>query len=67
MYTLGKDLSMNAVKQYMIKFSNFIKLPEMYYHDDGYFLLLFHSFKDEDTILMRDPYTIHNLLMVLKE
>ncbi|KAL5170000.1 hypothetical protein HKD37_11G031783 [Glycine soja] len=35
MYVLGRELSMNAVKQYMMKFWSFVQLPEMYYHEDG--------------------------------
>lgn len=30
MYTLGKSLSMNAVKQFMTKFWSFTKLPNMF-------------------------------------
>lgn len=28
MYVIGKDLSLNVVKQFMIRYWNFIKLPE---------------------------------------
>jgi hypothetical protein len=43
MYVLGGELSMNGVKQFMIKMWNFVKLPDMYYNEEGYFLLRFHS------------------------
>jgi hypothetical protein len=43
MYVLGGELSMNGVKQFMIKMWNLVKLPDMYYNEEGYFLLRFHS------------------------
>lgn len=67
MYVLGRDLNMNGVKQYMMRFWNFIQLTEMYNHEKGYFLLKFRSFKDKDMVLMGGPYTIHNMHVVLKE
>lgn len=34
---------MNAVKQFMTKTWNFVVMPELYYHDDGYFLARFRK------------------------
>lgn len=67
MYVLGRDLCMNAMKQFMTCYCNFVKLPELFYHDDGYFLMKFHSDKDKDMVLMRGPYSIHNMPMILKD
>lgn len=39
MYVIGGDLSMNAVKQYMMKFLNFVQLPDMIYNEEGYCML----------------------------
>ncbi|CAJ2641905.1 unnamed protein product [Trifolium pratense] len=67
MYVLGGDLSMNAVKQFMIKTWNFVKLPDMFYNEEGYFILRFHSFKEKDVVLMQGPYTIRNMPMLLRD
>lgn len=67
MYVLGKNLSMNAVKQFMIRFWSFAQLSEVYYHDEGYFFLNLSSYKDKDLVMMRGPNSIHNMPMVLKE
>jgi hypothetical protein len=67
MYVLGGDLSMGAVKQFMIRHWNFVKLPDMFYNEEGYFILRFHSFKDKDAVLMQGPYTIRNMPMLLRE
>lgn len=39
LYVLGTDLSMHTIKSYMMKTWNFVKLPDMYYHEKGFFLL----------------------------
>jgi hypothetical protein len=67
MYVLGSELSMSAVKQFMIKTWNFVKLPDMFYNEEGYFILKFHSFKDKDSVLMKGPYTIRNMPMLLRD
>ncbi|XP_058758888.1 uncharacterized protein LOC131632129 [Vicia villosa] len=67
MYVLGGELSMNGVKQFMLKQWNFVKLPDMYYNNEGYFVLRFHSHKDRDDVLMKGPYTIRNMPMLLAE
>ncbi|XP_058749652.1 uncharacterized protein LOC131622633 [Vicia villosa] len=67
LYVLEGDLSMNMLKNYMIKTWNYVKLPNMYFHDDGYFLLRFNSFEDRDEVMMKEPYSIRNMPMILKE
>ncbi|CAK8576415.1 unnamed protein product [Lathyrus sativus] len=67
MYVVGGDLSMNTVKQFMLKQWNFVKLPDMYYNNEGYFVLRFHSHKERDDVLMKGPYTIRNMPMLLAE
>ncbi|XP_058770215.1 uncharacterized protein LOC131643883 [Vicia villosa] len=64
-YTLGKSLSMNAVKQFMTKFWSFVKLPDMFFHDEGY--LKFHSDLDKEQVLIKSPCTIHGVPMILRE
>ncbi|XP_058759181.1 uncharacterized protein LOC131632453 [Vicia villosa] len=66
MYVLGNDLSMNAVKQFMLRTWNFVKLPELFYHDDGYFLMKFKNNKEKEMVLLRGPYSIQTMPMILK-
>ncbi|CAK8577476.1 unnamed protein product [Lathyrus sativus] len=67
LYVVGDDLSMNKMKNFMQRMWNFVKMPDLYYHDDGYFLLRFNSQEDKEAVMMKDPYTIRNMLMILKE
>ncbi|CAK8568835.1 unnamed protein product [Lathyrus sativus] len=67
LYVVGGDLSMNMVKNFMQRMWNFVRIPDLYYHDDGYFLLRFNSQKDKETVMMKGPYTIQNMPMILEE
>ncbi|XP_058784641.1 uncharacterized protein LOC131659469 [Vicia villosa] len=67
MYVLGGDLSMNMVKQFMIRQWNTVQLPDLLYHDDRYFIMRFKSMKEKEEILMNGPYTIKNIPMLLRD
>lgn len=67
LYGLGEYLSMTAVKNFMTKVWNFVALPDMYFHEEGYFLLRFKSRDDLDAVMMRGPYTIRNRPVIIKE
>ncbi|XP_058742312.1 uncharacterized protein LOC131614775 [Vicia villosa] len=67
MYVIGEDLSMNAVRKFMLNMWNFISLPELYYNNEGYFIIRFNSKSDRDMVLVRGPYTIHRKPMFLHE
>lgn len=67
LYVLRADLSMNIIKQFMIKNYNFVTMPNMYDHDKGYFFLIFKSYKKRDEVMMKRPYTIRNMPLLLHE
>ncbi|XP_058757392.1 uncharacterized protein LOC131630645 [Vicia villosa] len=67
LYVIGGDLSMNALKNFMIKSWNFVPLPDMYFNEEGYFILRFNSFSDRDDVMMKGPYTIRNMPVLLRE
>ncbi|XP_058732579.1 uncharacterized protein LOC131604108 [Vicia villosa] len=67
MYALGEPLSMNAVKKFMMNTWNFVSLPELYYNEEGYFMIKFHSQADKDAVLIRGSYTIYRKPMFLHE
>ncbi|XP_058745805.1 uncharacterized protein LOC131618644 [Vicia villosa] len=46
---------------------NFEKLPDIYYNDEGYFVLRFHSYQDRDAVLRKGPYTIRNMPILLSK
>ncbi|XP_058732715.1 uncharacterized protein LOC131604280 [Vicia villosa] len=67
LYALGENFSMNMIKNFMVKTWNFVKIPNMYYNDEGYFILRFHSHEDLDAVLMRGPYTMRNVPLLIQE
>lgn len=58
---------MNALKGFMMKQWNFVKLPNMLYNEEGYFILRFHSIQEKEDVLMKGPYTIHKIPMLLRD
>ncbi|XP_058757400.1 uncharacterized protein LOC131630653 [Vicia villosa] len=67
LYVLGADLSMHAIKNFMQKVWNFVQLPDLYYHDEGYFILRFKDSEDMDSVLMKGPYSIRGMHVRIKE
>lgn len=67
MYAIGDYLSMNVVKNYMLQYWNFVQAPDIFYNDEGYFILKFKSDSDRDAVMVKGPYTIHNMPMRLLE
>lgn len=67
MYVICDYLSMNVMKNYMFRYWNFVQAPEMFYINEGYFILKFKSEGDRDVVMVKSPYTIHNMSMVLLE
>lgn len=67
MLALGQELSMNGVKQFMEKVWNFVSLPDLYYHEEGYFIARFKTEKDRDEVIRKGPYSIYNMPLFLRE
>lgn len=44
-----------------------MQLPDMFYHEEGYFIMKFKSMKDSEDVMMKGLYSIRNLPMVLLE
>ncbi|CAK8542502.1 unnamed protein product [Lathyrus sativus] len=67
LYAMRADLSMNAVKNFMTRSWNFVQLPDMYFNDEGYFILRFKSFTDRDEVMLRGPYMLRNIPLLIRE
>ncbi|XP_058775952.1 uncharacterized protein LOC131650248 [Vicia villosa] len=67
MYAIGEELSMNAVKRFMLNTWNVVTLPDLYYNEEGYFLVRFRNEEDKTAVLMRGPYTIYKKPILLHE
>ncbi|XP_058752173.1 uncharacterized protein LOC131625319 [Vicia villosa] len=67
LYVLGGEVSLNMLKHYMERMWNFVQLPEMVYHEEGYFILKFRTQSDKEEVLMKGPYTLRNMPLMLQD
>lgn len=58
---------MNIVKQYLMNFWSFVKLSDIYYNEEAYLIMRFHSYQEMDVVLIKGSYTIRNMPMLLRE
>lgn len=66
MYVVDDELSIYGVRQFMSKVWNFFALPELYYMDDGYFIIRFKTKDEVDDVMAKGPYAIYKQTMFLK-
>ncbi|CAK8577790.1 unnamed protein product [Lathyrus sativus] len=66
LFALGQNLSMNAVRIFMEKTWNFVAMPELYYNDEGYFVLRFKNNEDKEKIMEQGPYFIYGKPIFLR-
>ncbi|XP_058766287.1 uncharacterized protein LOC131639859 [Vicia villosa] len=67
MYAIRGNLSMHPVKNYMRKMWSFVQFPEIFYNEEGYFILKFKTDEEREEVMMKGLYTIHNMHMVILE
>src|SRR4051812_17363987 len=65
LYVLGGDISMYMLKNYMECMWSFVQLSYMVYHDEGYFILEFRSDSDKEEMLIKGPYILRNMPLLL--
>ncbi|XP_058733334.1 uncharacterized protein LOC131604938 [Vicia villosa] len=58
---------MTSVKQFIERNWNFVKLPDLFYNDEGYFIMRLHSFQEKEAVLSKGPYTILNMPMLIRD
>ncbi|XP_019241976.1 PREDICTED: uncharacterized protein LOC109227676 [Nicotiana attenuata] len=66
-YVLGDLPGYNVMKRYIENTWNSIPDPELYMHEDGYYIIKFKSMEDMREILLAGPYTINNRQIILKQ
>ena len=65
-YVVGECPGYNTMKRYiMMNWLSVIK-PEVFLHEDGYYLIKFQKISDMNEILFSGPFTINNRPIILK-
>lgn len=60
-------MTMTTVKKFMMKTWDFAALPELYYNEEGYFIIKMRLKEDKDVVLRKGPYIIFRHPMFLQE
>ncbi|KAH0709082.1 hypothetical protein KY284_010509 [Solanum tuberosum] len=66
LYVVGADPTIAAVERYISAQWNYIAKPKVFYHNDGYFLVRFNSFKDRGELLYSGPHMLGNKPIIVK-
>lgn len=67
-YFVGDTPGYNALNRYIRQYWTNVADPELYYHEEGYYVIRFASVEVEDMkeVLYSGPYTINNRPIILK-
>lgn len=67
MYVIGSELTMTAMKKFMQTTWNFVALPDIYFNEEGYFIINLKSKTNKEDVLRRGPYTIFKKPMFFQD
>ncbi|XP_019246327.1 PREDICTED: uncharacterized protein LOC109225978 [Nicotiana attenuata] len=66
-YVLGGNPSFKDMLKFVYGVWNFVATPQVFLHDDGYFVFKFESEEDKKLVIQKGPYTFNNRPMILKQ
>ncbi|XP_021847403.1 uncharacterized protein [Spinacia oleracea] len=66
MYVVGDVPTIASVKRYIAANWSRVGVPNVFLHDDGYFVIKFNSLAERDEILCKGPYTFFNKPVIIK-
>ena len=65
-YVVGECPGYNTMKRYIMMNWLSVSKPEVFLHEEGYYLIKFQKISDMNEILFSGPYTINNRPIILK-
>lgn len=65
-YFIGEVQGFNAIKRYIGLHWAKIDEPDLFLHEEGYYVIKFQSIADRDEIYYASPYSINNKPIILK-
>ncbi|XP_021863540.2 uncharacterized protein [Spinacia oleracea] len=66
MYVVGDSPTIAFVKRFMAAVWSNMTQPQVFYHDEGYFILKFANVEDKNTIVAGGPYTFYGKPVIIK-
>ncbi|XP_075077311.1 uncharacterized protein LOC142164046 [Nicotiana tabacum] len=66
LYVIGTSPSIGTMERFIASQWNFAAKPKVYYHNEGYFVILFNTMEDKNEVLYSGTHTIGNKPIILK-
>lgn len=67
LFVIGVKPSYAYMTSYIARTWNRVTAPELFSHDDGWYIAKFQSWDDKNEILYGGPYTLNSKPLILKE
>ena len=66
-YVVGECPGYNAMNRYIMMNWSTVGKPDVFLHEEGYYIIKFKNLSDMNEILYSGPYTISNRPIILKQ
>nr|XP_016472761.1 PREDICTED: uncharacterized protein LOC107794748 [Nicotiana tabacum] len=66
LYVIGETPTIGAMDRFLTSVGKFSVKPQIFYHNEGYFVIRFTNLEERDQVLYSGPHTINNKPMIMK-
>ncbi|XP_075085157.1 uncharacterized protein LOC142168375 [Nicotiana tabacum] len=66
LYVIGDSPTVGAMERFLSSVGKFSVKPQIYYHNDDYFVIRFSNLEERDQVPYSDPHTVNNHPMIMK-
>ncbi|XP_070025494.1 uncharacterized protein [Nicotiana sylvestris] len=66
LYVIGETPTIGAVDRFLTSVGKFSVKLQIFYHNEGYFVIRFTNLEERDQVLYSGPHTINNKPMIMK-
>ncbi|XP_070022733.1 uncharacterized protein [Nicotiana sylvestris] len=67
LYVVGNTPSIGAIERFINNQWASVQKPKVLFHNEGYFIVLLSTNQEKERVLMNDPYTINNMLVIMRQ
>lgn len=65
-YVIGGAPPFKEMLRFVYGVWNFVSTPQIYLHDEGYYIFRFDSDEDKARVMQQEPFTFNNRPLILK-
>nr|XP_016466283.1 PREDICTED: uncharacterized protein LOC107789027 [Nicotiana tabacum]XP_016466284.1 PREDICTED: uncharacterized protein LOC107789027 [Nicotiana tabacum] len=66
MYVIGETPTIGAMDRFLSSVDKFSVKPQIYYHNEGYFVIRFSNLEEKNQVLYFGPHTVNNRPIIMK-